>query len=353
MLIILSLVILFIGVMIWYIFGKDEFIVPVVSFYPPEGISPPEAELIFNDNTTSSSSSKESNNNKNAKDYWHQSSLESLALQMVQKGWMTLDANYQFQPIPLTLEEIEKMTELERTCYDIFGALNNKTFDIENISLNSISGRMEIAAQVTETGSKWNKLMQEYSKKYFEPLNIFVGLIMFILPVTLFSIIGGNILFGFPIFGGITAGIAFISSLKVAPWEKVIILFFLGNVILGILYAITIELNRYSVVEIIVATLAGMILCALLLKMPKRTPLGDKIYGELLGFRNFLTKVDIPELDNLIKNDTDYFIKILPYAMELGVIHKNYRKEIFAYLQKTSAEQSAAFVTLMKKTQKK
>ena len=332
MLIILSLVILFIGVMIWYIFGKDEFIVPVVSFYPPEGISPPEAELIFNDNTTSSSSSKESNNNKNAKDYWHQSSLESLALHMVQKGWMTLDANYQFQPIPLTLEEIEKMTELERTCYDIFGALNNKTFDIENISLNSISGRMEIAAQVTEAGSKWNKLMQEYSKKYFEPLNIFVGLIMFILPVTLFSIIGGNIF---------------------APWEKVIILFFLGNVILGILYAITIELNRYSVVEIIVATLAGMILCALLLKMPKRTPLGDKIYGELLGFRNFLTKVDIPELDNLIKNDTDYFIKTLPYAMELGVIHKNYRKEIFAYLQKTSAEQSAAFVTLMKKTQKK
>ncbi len=53
--------------------------------------------------------------------------------------------------------------------------------------------------------------------------------------------------------------------------------------------------------------------------MLKRTPLGVKLYGQILGLKEFIMVAEKDRLDMLVREDPQYFFNILPYAYALGL----------------------------------
>lgn len=76
--------------------------------------------------------------------------------------------------------------------------------------------------------------------------------------------------------------------------------------------------------------LVGFIICIICtylinlfyLIMSKRTEYGTKILGEINGFKNFLETAEKDKLESLVNDDPAYFYNILPYAYVLGVSDK-------------------------------
>ena len=60
--------------------------------------------------------------------------------------------------------------------------------------------------------------------------------------------------------------------------------------------------------------------------MPKWTPEGNKLYGRVLGFKNYLEKVEVDRLQRLVSSDPKYFYKIIPYAYVFGISQKWFAK---------------------------
>jgi uncharacterized membrane protein YgcG len=54
-------------------------------------------------------------------------------------------------------------------------------------------------------------------------------------------------------------------------------------------------------------------------QMPKKSVLGVEVYQKLAGYRMFMQTVELPRLEQLIKEDPHYFDKSLPYAMVFGM----------------------------------
>lgn len=51
----------------------------------------------------------------------------------------------------------------------------------------------------------------------------------------------------------------------------------------------------------------------------KKTPEGNRIYGQILGFQNFIEKAELDRLKMFVEEDPAYYYHILPYAYVLGL----------------------------------
>lgn len=70
--------------------------------------------------------------------------------------------------------------------------------------------------------------------------------------------------------------------------------------------------------------IVGMFIC--LEYLPKRTTYGNKMLGEVTGFKNFLETAEKEKLEALVEEDPEYFYNILPYTYVLGVSDKWIKK---------------------------
>lgn len=68
--------------------------------------------------------------------------------------------------------------------------------------------------------------------------------------------------------------------------------------------------------------LSALVILTFSLIMPKKTKEGNRIYEILLGFKNFLEKVEKPRLEKMISKNPEYFNEILPYAVAFGIADK-------------------------------
>jgi len=76
--------------------------------------------------------------------------------------------------------------------------------------------------------------------------------------------------------------------------------------------------------------LGGLVSSALFgifsLIMPQKSHKGSKIFREILGFKEFIKKVEHDRLEKLAKDNPDIFSKILPYAIAFG-LEKHWSKK--------------------------
>lgn len=68
----------------------------------------------------------------------------------------------------------------------------------------------------------------------------------------------------------------------------------------------------------------GMLVC--LKFLPKRTSYGNKMFGKIKGFKNFLETAEKEKLEAMVMEDPTYFYDILPYTYVLGVSDKWIKK---------------------------
>ncbi|ASS38100.1 DUF2207 domain-containing protein [Mogibacterium pumilum] len=60
----------------------------------------------------------------------------------------------------------------------------------------------------------------------------------------------------------------------------------------------------------------------LLSNMQSRTEYNRKIYGEILGFKEFIETAELDRINELVESDPSYFYNVLPYAYVLGLTDK-------------------------------
>lgn len=69
----------------------------------------------------------------------------------------------------------------------------------------------------------------------------------------------------------------------------------------------------------LISILITVVICIISNFMLKRTPLGLKLYGQVLGLKEFIQVAEKDRLDMLVRQDPQYFYNILPYAYALGL----------------------------------
>lgn len=61
----------------------------------------------------------------------------------------------------------------------------------------------------------------------------------------------------------------------------------------------------------------------------KRSEESEKIYGRMVGFKNFLRLAEVKEIETMIDKNPDYYLDVLPYCMIMGLSRKLDKKTEF------------------------
>ena len=79
------------------------------------------------------------------------------------------------------------------------------------------------------------------------------------------------------------------------------------------------NLVEINIIYVYITEVATLILIFLSSVMDKRTPKGNRWYGQVLGLRNFILYTEKDRLDLLLKDNPQLFYNILPYAYAFGI----------------------------------
>jgi uncharacterized membrane protein len=66
---------------------------------------------------------------------------------------------------------------------------------------------------------------------------------------------------------------------------------------------------------------SGIIIMIFGALMTKKTEKGNELYRKLAGFKEFLRSVEKDRLREFLKQDENYFDKVLPYAIVFDIAH--------------------------------
>jgi uncharacterized membrane protein len=105
--------------------------------------------------------------------------------------------------------------------------------------------------------------------------------------------------------------------------DRVRLLYIVGGVVAGGIVAalsaiVMTGLGMQPVAGIVAGVLSGIIIVVFGWHMPSRTPRGTREVEKVLGFQEFLSRVEGDRMERMVKTP-EMFEKYLPYAMALGV----------------------------------
>lgn len=147
---------------------------------------------------------------------------------------------------------------------------------------------------------------------YYSIMSVFLTVIFALFPLLLFSVIS----------------LSSFVSIKATPFLVVFSIFWLSPVaiVMGSIIPVLAAVNPGFIVLIALTIIVGVVIYGLIMTKAKRKESDIKIYGEVVGFRNFLLKAEKPKLEALVNDDPAYFYNILPYTYALGISSKWIKK---------------------------
>lgn len=292
---------------IWFTYGKDKPVIPVVTFYPPKDYNSAEVELMYRGKAT-------------------EKSLVSLIFYLANKGYLKIsDSMFGF--------EIEKVKEydgnnpVERA---FMSALvpNQKTSQIE-LSVSRTFYRQ--CQTIIDTINK-------AKIKIFEKNSISFGLIipmalciLTLGALTIFSMFGFDILrifsmgpvILFPIIALIILITTFAGGKKDIFTKIFIIIWSAGFGGIPLLMLLPNLVINSVTVPVIVTGIIGLVISSICLyHLPQRNEFGNRMLGEVLGLKQFITVAEKHRLEALLKENPSYVYDVLPYAYVLDVSDK-------------------------------
>jgi len=313
------------GVFIKLKFGKNNDLFPTVEFYPPNDLTPAEIGYLYD----------------------HQVDpydLTSMLVYWASKGYIKIIEKEEKKGVIFKKDVshiyLEKVKELPETVKSFESTFFNELFDtyavegtvdteiLENTFYRTIATVQSLLKQSFKIANR-----RLYSKKSYLWSFVLI-LISFSMFFIFFSgTMVNQMLYQTFLMTALSAGISFVivlvffTSAKAfamvktrLPKDRFKVLFssiitcLLGLGLIG-LYAWVMAVNIYLSLFLI----APLVLIYISPYALKRTQYGDEMLSKIIGFRSFIERAEKDRINRLVHEDPEYFYKILPYAMVLGV----------------------------------
>lgn len=289
---------------IWYKFGKDEHITPIVTFYPPNDVNSIEAELVYKEKASTKG-------------------LVALIIELAGKGYLSINEDSFDKNFIITKnKEYEGKNQIEKNLLSIL-------FENSNTSINLDS--MMTSETFYLKCQKLIDLCNNQRKNVFETSSL-------------------NILNKIIIFGCIF-GLFYYTLMSMCNYIPLYniknIMFLLTFVIISIIVALNNNTNRLMIIWAIgfggipllmlreelsinltfcpasLLGICGIVVSFICLKqLAKKNKLGQLIMSQLLGLKHFLDVAEKHRLKKLAADNPSYFFDILPFAYILDVSDK-------------------------------
>lgn len=302
--------------LMFFKFGKDDRPVVTVEFDPPKGMSSAQVGYIFEGIVDS-------------KD------VISLIIDWANKGFLTIDEEEGTKNFTLTkLKDIDAgEIRAEKTLFnDLFSgrdAVTNKELE-KTFYMSMTKAKSDIARHFYGNPErrifsiKATVLKVIFGILAMLPVGVFVATEMYVVTYReVESFIIGVVAFGL----GTVLVLLWASFVKkyrsLGRLAKVAFLL-LGIMVSGI-YIIAISSISFltqdssSIIKAVIVVVFSFINIALVSVMDKRTPYGVDSIGKILGLKQFIETAEKDRLEMMVKDDPQFFYKILPYAYVLGV----------------------------------
>ncbi len=302
-----------ISYLIWKKYGKDDQVVDVVSFYPPENMN--SLDVAF--------AKKGSVNSNDA---------VSLLVYLASKGYIKIVEDKKSKS-RFTIQKVKEYDGNNKEEELFFRGLFKKVWD--SISSDELNERfyLTINSILTKKNSTANRKEifnnKSSNKRYIlflfmlitSSLSTIIPALGYKLSDVIFSIIICNLI---GIVALIIVAIIYDNNCTKKGLNSALgfAFFFVLALAVANFTIIGFEYIYYDTVYLI-----GFILCMVCtyliyffyLIVTKRTEYGNKVLGEVNGFKKFLETAEKDKLESLVHDDPSYFYNILPYAYVLGV----------------------------------
>ncbi len=303
-----------IAALLWFAVGRDDLVVDVLEFEPPDGLNSVDLAFVYRGKAT-------------------REDMVSLVVYLANKGYLTIKEK----------EEEGLLFGKKKT----FWLFKEKDYDgdneVERVFLNGLFRNRNIVSKANLENSFYktiNLLVQmenskENKHKIFEKNSINKSWLLYLMMIAvlflallppMFYIAGGHLgedsifAIGFPLIGFIVM----FAMLSQRPNFQVIIfivvwgLGFAGVPIATVIWpAVTSRPDFTAAFVVALFSIAGLAFFNAI--MSRRTEYGTRMLGRIRGFREFLRLAEKDRLESLVAENPNYFYDILPYTYVLGV----------------------------------
>lgn len=302
--------------LLWKKYGKDDQVVDVVSFYPPEDMN--SLDIAF---------AKKGSVNSN--------DVVSLMVYLASKGYIKIIEDEKSKK-KFSIQKVKEYDGDNNEERLFFNGLFKGSKDIVT------SKELEDSFYTTINSILYSKNKSSNRKVYYSSKSSSKRLLLFFLmfislclstiipaigykfsdmyfPVVIISFVGTLILILFSIiYDNNYSKKGLVSALI----SSGIYLLLFGIFSLAIISVEYVFYDTIYLVGFIICIICTYLINLFYLIMSKRTEYGTKILGEINGFKNFLETAEKDKLESLVNEDPAYFYNILPYAYVLGVSDK-------------------------------
>lgn len=314
---ILMTILALIAFVMWFVFGRDEKVIPIVNFYPPKNRNSAEVGVEYR----GSASQKE---------------IVSLIMYLANKGYLEIEddgvsftlhklKNYEEKnpyerrlmnvlfkdSDSVTAEDLRYSKQFYVNCLSIIASLNKIKTHLFDKNANSIEKMCILFVCVLGIFLSMLYVLGDYSFSMFLSPAAFV----FIFPVVGVSVVTSVIYSLITTSQPLASKIA--TGLFITIWGSGFILLPLFAFIIPMCEDITenVPVLLYGFLCIVIS-----IIC--LINMPKRNKQGRLALGHIEGFRKFLEVAEVRRIESLLAEDRNYASDILPFAYVLDVSDK-------------------------------
>ena len=296
----------FLAFVIWYLYGKDEHVTPVVTFHAPEEMNGVDAELIMNEKVT-------------------EKGLIALIVKLANDGYLKIDSKGK----SFTLSDFQPYLGNNRDERELLLLLSS-----EADKDGKVTDKMLKTSALFYAG--WNGLLEDANKnkkktRFYEKTSI-----SGIFPSTVFLCLVGNVLL--TVFSVLGYRIYADTLFLVAVVVFMLLMFFqailknnatVGSRLYMGMYALLFMIPLYGELMDYISQnnttqVVGGLLCILIttvcyVEMLKPNIKGRLLKGKLLGLKKFIEVAEKERLEKMVEENPSYFYKILPYAYVLGI----------------------------------
>lgn len=296
---------------IWSTFGRDRVPVVLARYEAPEGFSPLVVGYIA-DGTVDD------------KD------ITSMLYYWADKGYLFITEKKKGVFTFTKITEPENCPEYEKQLFRAFfrNADSNGTVDLERLGQsNFYEAMMKVRLEIRQAFSK-DKALKKASCIKYQILSFFIGILplvsltfaAFLDQITGFEAFACCLFslgFSFLFFGLVELYFErYYVRKRQLPMQIGLLCLALVIMVFGLVIGFSNGVNFFSSLLCPVSTLCCVFFACI---TSKRSAYGDEMLEEVLGYREFIDKVELDRLNTMIESDPELFYHVLSYAVVLGL----------------------------------